>query len=612
MFYYETALSGLRLAPLTYAYDRPLEPGAEVIAPLSGKPRSGYILRAVDRPGFDCETLQAITDRQIDAPRLATARFLAEYYGCEPGEALALFTPAPPAAPQTSPIDTQIILSTDQQAALDFVSQPKPTLLFGDTGSGKSEIYMKLFERVLNEGKTALFLMPEISLTPQIESRLKAHFGHAVALWHSKVTKPRKEKILAGLQSGEVRIVAGARSALFLPMPSLGAIVVDEEHDDSYKSQSRPRYHARDTACILGRELKIPVVLGSATPSLTSYARFERFRLKGQYFSEGTRRFRFIPSASEEPSSEVIAALKATIARGKQAIVFLPTRANFKYLICGTCGANVKCPFCEVGMSLHSSKRAMKCHYCNFAQPIPQTCPTCGSGALIANRHGTAEIVKLLSEALPEARIAQFDRDAVTTDGKLRALLRDFNNNQTDILVGTQMLSKGHNYHDVDLAVVLGLDRVLGLPEFRAHERALSLLVQIAGRAGRKGDAQVLVQTVNEASFAPYLGDYESFLKQELHARRDLWPPHTRLLRLLISHSDPKKAQAVLDQTVQIAAGQRGVEVVGHGECVISRITNKYRYHILLRGESPKALISAARAAAHPLVEIEIDPLNFS
>ncbi|MGE4295159.1 MAG: primosomal protein N' [Campylobacterales bacterium] len=612
MFYYETALSGLRLAPLTYAYDRPLEPGAEVIAPLSGKPRSGYILRAVEKPGFDCETLQAITDRQIDAPRLATARFLAEYYGCELAEALALFTPAPPASPQTGPIDTQIILSADQQAALDFISRPKPALLFGDTGSGKSEIYMKLFERVLNEGKTALFLMPEISLTPQIESRLKAHFGKAIALWHSKVTKAKKTKVLEGLASGEVRIVAGARSALFLPMPRLGAIVVDEEHDDSYKAQNRPRYHARDAACVLGRELNIPVVLGSATPSLTSYARFERFRLRGQYFSEGTRRYEFIAGANEEPSPAVLAALEATLKRGKQAIVFLPTRANFKYLVCATCGSNVKCPFCEVGMSLHSKKRALKCHYCNYASPIVQACPECGSDTLIANRHGTAEIVKLLQEHFPNAAIGQFDRDAVTTDGKLRAILKAFNDGQTQILVGTQMLSKGHNYHDVELAVVLGLDRILALPEFRAHERAVSLLVQIAGRAGRKGDARVLVQTMNEASFAPHLADYETFLRQELHARRELWPPHARLLRLVIAHADAAKARAVMDKSVAALAQQKGIETVGFGECAISRITNKYRYYILLRGQSPRALIQAARSVENPLIEAEIDPLNFT
>lgn len=612
MFYYETALSGLRLGPLTYACDRVLEPGCEVIAPLSNKPRSGYILRQVEKPDFACETLQEITNRKIDAPRLATAAFMAEYYGCELAEALALFTPAVPAAPETSPIDTQIILSADQQAALDFISRPKPTLLFGDTGSGKSEIYMKLFERVLNEGKTALFLMPEISLTPQIESRLKAHFGKAIALWHSKVTKAKKTKVLEGLASGEVRIVAGARSALFLPMPALGAIVVDEEHDDSYKAQNRPRYHARDVACVLGQKLAVPVVLGSATPSLTSYARFERFRLRGQYFSKGRRGYEFIAAASEEPAPAVLNALHNTLNRGKQAIVFLPTRANFKYLICGECGANVKCPFCEVGMSLHSKKRALRCHYCNYAQPIPQTCPNCGSNALIANRHGTAEIVKLLQEYFPAAQIAQFDRDAVTTDGKLRAILKAFNDGETQILVGTQMLSKGHNYHDVELAVVLGLDRILALPEYRAHERALSLLVQIAGRAGRNGDARVLVQTLNEGAFAPYLEDYERFLKQELASRKGLWPPHTRLLRLLISHADPAKAEARVDEALKALADCDGIEIVGYGACAISRITNKYRYHILLRGQSPKALITAARATAHPLIEIEIDPLNFT
>ncbi|MDR2638235.1 MAG: primosomal protein N', partial [Helicobacteraceae bacterium] len=538
MFYYEIAFVGLKLAPLTYASEIAIESGAKIVAPLKAKPREAIVLHQTKTPDFACENISEISDELIAPAYLKTARFIAEYYICEIGEALSLFGAAKPSAIEPIIVDTRIELNDRQQEALDFIDRPKPTLLFGDTGSGKTEIYMKLFERVLNDNKTALFLMPEISLTPQIEKRLTDRFGSLAAIWHSKVGAAKKRKILASVASGAVRVVAGARSALFLPMPNLGAIVIDEEHDESYKSSATPRYNARDCAVVLAKALNIPIALGSATPSAVSYSRFETFRLRGQFFAEGARRFRFIPSASDAPTPEVIAALSAAIARKKQAIVFLPTRANFKYLVCQRCGESVKCPFCEVGMSVHSAKRALICHYCNAVLPIPRVCPKCGSEELSANRHGAAEVAATLREALPNAVIAQFDRDAIKTEAALRKTLSLFNDRRIDILVGTQMLSKGHDYHEVELSVALGLDRLLAQSDYRAEERAVGLLLQLAGRAGRKSSALVLAQTANADRFAPYIEDYERFLKDEIQKRDPLYPPHARLLRVVIACAD--------------------------------------------------------------------------
>jgi primosomal protein N' (replication factor Y) len=285
MFYYTVALSGLALDPLTYQSETELAPLTQVVAPFRKKTAEGYIIDKVPEPAFACETIAEKTGRYLPETTLKTARFIAGYYFCRLGEALALFTPfTQGTAPAKTTIQTAITLSPKQQEALEFCTSHPVSLLFGDTGSGKTEIYMKAFENLINEGKTALFLMPEISLTPQIEKRLKEHFGKRIAIWHSKITKPAKQKILQGIEAGSIQIVAGARSCLFLPMPDLGVIVVDEEHDDSYKSSQRPRYHARDLAIVIGKEKKIPVILGSATPAITSYEKFPRFRLKGQYF----------------------------------------------------------------------------------------------------------------------------------------------------------------------------------------------------------------------------------------------------------------------------------------------------------------------------------------
>ena len=251
---------------------------------------------------------------------------------------------------------------------------------------------MKFFEHMIAQKKRSIFLMPEISLTPQMSHRLEEHFGDMVVMWHSKLTKLQKKKALLRIYDGTAYIVAGPRSSLFVPLDNLGLIVVDEEHDDSYKSSSRPRYNARDMAIYMGKLYDVPVVLGSATPSLTSYVKFPHVRLKGGHFSSNKE---FIYERSVENLSPLILQnLQNTLQEKEQSIVFLPTRANFKYLICQDCGHTYECPFCSVGMSIHQNSRALKCHYCNFTQAIPQICSECSSGALISSRLGTAEAVK--------------------------------------------------------------------------------------------------------------------------------------------------------------------------------------------------------------------------
>ncbi len=613
MFFYNIQLLGRPLEPLVYSYSELLGMGSEVSVELHGRAVKAVVVDTVDTPAFVTSAVESVSGFIFSPQQLKFAAFISSYYFCSLGEALALFVPftSDDEMSNTGQWTTEksIALSKLQAGAFEFLQQHPVSLLFGDTGSGKTEIYMKYFEQMLECGKRSLFLMPEISLTPQMQRRLEVHFGEAVVMWHSKLTKKQKQKALEKIRSGEAGIIAGPRSALFLPIENLGIVVVDEEHDDSYKSSSRPRYHARDMAIYFGKLLGIPVVLGSATPSLTSYVKFPHFRLKGGHFQSG-RTFEFEPHV-EAITPRIEAAIAQTAAQKEQAMLFIPTRANFKYLICNSCGYTYQCPYCSVGMSVHRFRRQVRCHYCGYAEPIPQHCPECRSGELVSSRLGTAEAVEYFNEHHPKLRVAQFDRDKITTQKKLKALLDAFNANEIDLLVGTQMLSKGHDYHDVTLAVVLGLDNILGLSDYRARERALSLLLQIAGRSGRKKEARVIVQTFNAAFFSAYTDSYERFLEEEKRFREGMYPPYKKLCRVLFAHKNWEKAEAMMRQMEQGLQQFDRIEIVGAGKAPIEKIAGKYRYQILLRADRSTDLIRALKATKVPLAEIDMDPVEF-
>ena len=441
-------------------------------------------------------------------------------------------------------------LTPAQEQARKFAEANETSLIFGDTGSGKSEIYIALIAQALAAGKQALFLMPEISLTPQMTKRLQSYFGERLGVWHSKISPKKKREILAKFNAGEIRLIAGARSALFLPFSDLGLIVVDEEHDDSYKSAAAPRLNARDAAIFVGKKLGIRVVLGSATPALSTYAKQPHFRLRGTYFSSAKR---FIFDESETGlSPKILTEIGRSLEAGKQAVVFLPTRANYKYMVCENCGQIVRCPFCAVGMSYHADAAALKCHYCGFSTFYKASCENCGGEVMQARKIGTGELAAQLAAHFPSARIAKFDRDEITTQRKLEALLNNFNAHKIDILVGTQMLSKGHDYHGVDLAVIMGIDEHLSYPDFRAREKTLALAMQVAGRAGRSGQGRVVIQTRQSGFFREYIENYDDFLRDEAEFREGLYPPYMRLLRVLISHKNEKTASEIMNVALEL------------------------------------------------------------
>ena len=597
---------------MTYRSLQRWECGRVVSIPLQAKRVEGVIIAVTDPPAFETAEIIEGTPFFYSNRQLQTARFIADYYRCTLGEALAVMVPYDGETRKREAFefsDPEIFLSDAQQRAYEALKSHGHALLFAPTGSGKTEIYMKLFADTLRKGKSAIFLMPEISLTPQMQKRLEAHFGESVAIWHSRLSKKRREETLAKIRDGKVRIVAGPRSALFLPMRDIGLIVVDEEHDDSYKAHNRPRYHARDTALYMGKLLGAKVVLGSATPSLPSFARQPRVRIEKPYI-ETKKRYIFEKGGCTLTDGMIRAIERHTKARG-QVLIFLPTRANFKYLYCEACGYKVACPYCSVGMSLHRRKGVVRCHYCGYAEKIPQACPQCGY-IMRSDRMGTAEVVEALGERFKDLTIQQFDKDTITTAGKLQKTLEKFAKKEIDILVGTQMLAKGHDYPDITLAIVLGLDYILALPDYRARERAMSLFVQIAGRAGRSREAEVIVQTNEPEFFRRYIDDYEGFMREELAMRDGLYPPSVHLCRLLFSG---KKEEAVARETERVRARIEAyglVEIVGAGRAPIEKIAGKFRYNILLRSANRKDLLRIVKAVDDGSFEVDMDPVEFA
>ena len=363
---------------------------------------------------------------------------------------------------------------------------------------------------------------------------------------------------------------------------------MDEEHDDSYKSDQKPRLNVKDLCIYLGKKYDIQVVLGSATPSLSSFNKIPYIRIKETYFKSEKKII--YDNSNLDLNETVLNKIGETLKKNEQVIVFLPTRANFKYQICQDCGKSVECPFCSVSMSLHKNNNALKCHYCNYTQPIPKSCPYCKTGVIENYRLGTAEVFDILEKKFPHNSIGKFDRDSIKTDTQLKKVLKEFNDNKIDILVGTQMLSKGHDYHNVTLAVVLGIDSVLNMTSYKVREKALSLLIQIAGRSGRKGYGEVLIQTKNSEFFNNYLStsDYEDFLKDELLQRKEIYPPYVRLARVVFSHKNANTAKMELDKYISRFINKQNLEVIGFGECNIFKIANRYRYELLLRSSDIK------------------------
>jgi len=627
MNYYKVLLHRSSAPVLTYGYPQKLVPGSVIEVPLKSTIKRAVVLKEVSEPmDFDVAEIASVLEFCYTEKQMEIARFVAEYYFSSLSEALSLFLPyrglgclgpddgideqsANAGVEASRPAVKMPVLTERQQEACDQLLAKKRALLFGVTGSGKTEIFISMMGQMLQKGKTSIFLMPEISLTPQMEKRLRVFFGDRVAMWHSRLSKKRKEQILERIYAGEIRIVAGARSALFVPLENLGMIIVDEEHDDSYKAMTRPRYHARDVAVLMGEKVGAKVVLASATPSVTSYHKYDVVKLEKPYI-QTKKSYRFVGGSAL--TLEMIQTIRKNFEQGGQGLVFLPTRGNFKYLYCEKCGKTHLCPYCSVGMALHRYHRHLKCHYCGFTEAIVDTCTYCGHYPLKSERMGTVEAIEMIQEQIPAMQIEQFDKDSITSAKKLKDALKRFESEESQLLLGTQMLSKGHDYANITLSVIMGLDYILGLADYRARERAVSLLVQIAGRSGRAKEAEVIIQSNNKEMFVPYLEEYEKFLKDELTFVKDLYPPFVSLARILIADKDGSRAKRLTDEIAGKLSACPEIEIVGYGKAPIERIANKYRYTILLRSKKRTPLLRALYGVNQRGIEVDMDPVDFS
>jgi len=352
------------------------------------------------------------------------------------------------------------------------------------------------------------------------------------------------------------------------------------------------------------------VLLGSATPSINSYHKLPTTRLKGTY--HGSSNNIIYDTNQTQITQLLLDHINITLKKSQQVIIFLPTRANFKLIECKKCGNGIECPYCSVNMSLHKSNNYLRCHYCNYTSQIPQVCPSCGSDELVSSRIGTAEVLQILTQKLPNINIAKFDKDQIKTQKELKNILNDFNDKKIDILVGTQMIAKGHNYLNVGLSIVMGIDYILQIPDFKSRQKALSTALQVAGRSGRKNNAKVIIQTLHREFFEVYMQDYKMFLDDEKKFALNLYPPYVKLARVLFVHKNPQKAQLDMQNMLSKLKNLNNIEVVGFGESPIFKISNKFRYQILLRSKDAKSLLSAIYYAKTPTCLIDIDPVSFS
>ncbi|MEW6077634.1 MAG: primosomal protein N' [Thermodesulfobacteriota bacterium] len=629
----------------TYTYRVPADlaaqavPGKRVTVPFGKRSATGYILGpAGETPDGEIKPILEILDILPLFPDAMTGffRWIADYYLYPLGETIKNALPAATGAKATSRVtkknrdavgeviapDTPPELTLQQRQVVTDVAARigdgfYSCLLAGVTGSGKTEVYMRLAEAALEKDRDALILVPEIALIVQAERRFKARFGDRIAVLHSSLSATERRNQWMRIVRGEVRLAIGTRSAIFAPLPSPGVIIVDEEHDTSYKQENGLRYNARDLALVRGKQSGAVVVLGSATPSMQSVynAATGKFsavysldtRINNQPLPEITvvdlRRYEDRRGLERFITDELRQAMQETLAAGNQVLLFLNRRGFASFPVCAACGQAVKCKNCDITMTLHRAGNAYRCHFCGFSRPLTAGCAQCGSTSIKQLGLGTEKVEEAVRKLFPEAAVDRLDRDTTVRKGSVARILKDVRKGKTDILIGTQMVAKGHDFPGITLIGIICADMSLNFPDFRAGEVTFQLLAQVAGRAGRGNDpGRVIMQTYNPDHFSiqtARMQDVSAFYEKEIAFRRQLsYPPYARLVQLRISggDSDKTRAQAQL-------AGQRcailkqsdlarfgSVEILGPAEAPIYRLAGRFRWQILLKARSANVL----------------------
>jgi primosomal protein N' (replication factor Y) len=546
--------------------------------------------------------------------------------------------------------DTPPDLTLEQQQVLAEIARSLGTdfsafLLAGVTGSGKTEVYMQAASDAMDLGFSVLILVPEIALIAEIERRFRARFGDCIAVLHSGLSAGERYDQWMRIVSGKSPIVIGARSAIFAPFSDIGLIIVDEEHDNSYKQESRCRYNARDLAVVRAKQMGATVVLGSATPSIQSVynvgaGKFRELNLKHRIYRQPPPDIRIIDLREHQGTRglrriitpPLISAITETLERKEQVLLFLNRRGFASYPVCASCGEGLKCRNCDITLTLHKGINAYKCHLCGFTRPSVAKCGACGSDKIKQLGLGTEKIDEMIRSLFPQARVGRMDRDTTRHKGSLIKILKKLRNREIDILVGTQMVAKGHDFPNITLVGIICADLSLNFPDYRAGEITFQILAQVAGRAGRgTRPGTVLLQTYNPDHFSIHAArrqDFMAFYNHEIKFRSTFqYPPHARMIQLRISGKNPEETKqhadvvgALCRRLAREASGGEGsVQVLGPIEAPLSKVAGRYRWQILLKSSSAGPLRRLVGKIAHEngsllhkagvRVAIDVDPL---
>ncbi|WP_102271511.1 primosomal protein N' [Cytobacillus massiliigabonensis] len=475
-------------------------------------------------------------------------------------------------------------------------------LLYGVTGSGKTEIYLQSIQKVLKEGKEAIVLVPEISLTPQMVKRFKGRFGNEVAVLHSGLSAGEKYDEWRKIQKKEVKVVVGARSAIFAPFENLGIIIIDEEHETSYKQEDNPRYHARNVAIKRGAIHECPVVLGSATPSLESFARAQKgvytlLSMPNRMNNQTLPRVEIIDMREELREGNrsmfsrlLLEKIEDRLEKKEQIVLFLNKRGHSSFVMCRDCGYVVNCPNCDISLTYHRTNQRMKCHYCGYEANVPNACPECKSEHIRYFGTGTQKVEEELVKILPHAKVIRMDVDTTSRKGSHEKLLDQFQEGHADILLGTQMIAKGLDFPNITLVGVLSADTMLHLPDFRSSEKTFQLLTQVSGRAGRhEKEGEVVIQTYTPEHYSVELAgeqDFDRFYEKEMMMRKiHKYPPYYYISLITVSHEELMKTVSITEKITAYIRSRLSNEAICLGPVAspIPRINNRYRYQCLIK-----------------------------
>ncbi len=633
-----------------------LDPGRWVKVPFGRTTTHGYVVdgpRPIEEldgavPVEHLKSILSISEGLDQIPKevFELCEFTARYYHEPLGEVLN--SAASPAAMghgvkksakprEDLPPYEPITLTESQESALEVLQKAPQTvgLLQGVTGSGKTEVYIQAARKVLLAGKSVLILVPEIALTHQLHQRFEKGLGFQVGLWHSALQASKRKRLWADLIENRIQCVLGARSAVFAPIQNLGLIVIDEEHDATYKQEDRAHYHARDVAIYRASRAGARTILGSATPCLETLQKVEdkKFalaKLEARFSDRAMPEIRTVDLSEEERvegtqglwAQPTIDQIKTVLARGEQVLVFLNRRGFAHFLLCEDCGEVAQCPSCSISLTVHQKQGKLVCHLCNHQEKIPSACHHCLGDQLKQMGSGTEGIEEDLKQLLPDSRITRLDRDQITSTRRLENVLNDFQSQKTNLMIGTQMLVKGHDFPNVTLVVVAFADGLFRWPDFRANERAWQTLLQVAGRSGRgEKKGQVLVQTFQpDHSVIQVLQNkisVESFQEEEKEVREAChYPPFGRLARIRVEHRNFQDAKAGIHTLAEAILKFPEIEILGPSEAFISRVKGIYRWDFLIKS---KQIAPLQRALSHlekvafqkkQAFSIDVDPMS--